>query len=272
LDGATATDSKLFITVEAKVAKNLDARGAAEDWAKLWNLSAEPTATDVDGEVAWQVTVEPKPRKPVPTEAVFTSHRGYLYSLVGLAKGNDDCKDQVAQLRKSWKWIPIESTAKHLEFRDTPLEAFGGEFSIDIPLKTRCRPTKEPKRVLDLFVQDFEHNAPAFNAYIQIFDSPAARFASAEQQLADSTKAEYRMSESFEWHPIKSEYPRAITQTMKLPLDAQKGAATTFIIYSLVQLDHKRIVMIVFDIPRDDPSAVPAYEKAAQKMVESIAK
>lgn len=271
--GEKEDDADMLITAEVGKAKEGDAKSTAQKMATTWGSPQDPQPTELDGETAWQIKLAPKNGSMAPNEGIVAVHDGLTYMIMAGSRNGHDCAAQVEQLRASWKWIELQAPENNLAFRE-PVAVCDGAFSLAMPQAMFEYPAKDPQHVLDLAIPDVKRNAPAFMAFVQLFDIPAgATLETIEKSLNAKTQGQFTLAEPFRWEPVKAKSSGAMTQAVKVSMDTgPRSPGPSYLIWSITQLDDKRAVLINFTIPSDDVTLVQTYSDVARKMVESITK
>ncbi|HZL35156.1 MAG TPA: hypothetical protein VFC78_07595 [Tepidisphaeraceae bacterium] len=265
-------DIHAMIQVEAAKPTVDDAQATAKAMAGDWGGKVADSPLTLDGKPAWRVE-SPTPAKSglQPVEGIIAMREGYVYMIMGGVTPGHSCHDAIESIRKSWKWTPIETPVKHLEFRDKPMIVFNNGVSINFPALMHTYPTKTPNRVLDLGFYNLARNAPDFLAYVQQAAVPAGvKLDALENKLATNTQEKYKLAEAFVWHGLKGATPRAITQPVRIPPEAPDALANGYVMWALIELPKGRLILINFTIVSENAPDRAEFEKAAQKIVGSV--
>ena len=256
-----------LVMVELKDPASHTAPEVARDLARSWGGRVSAQSDVMDGETVWRIQVDSPPPGLQPVEGLVAIRNGHLFLIEGGVSPGYSCHEQIESIRQSWRWIAIDSPVKHLEFRDQPLAAFGGQLSINFPAAMETFNTDHPERMLGLSLYNFKRNGKEFTALVQTGDVPAAdTFEAAKDRLALGTQEKLKLPEAFVWHAVKGAGRRAITQPVRGP--AEDGV--NWIMWALIHSEDGRLVLINFSIYAQDPAERAAYAGVAEKMVESV--
>jgi hypothetical protein len=267
---STVQDRQALIMVEGAKPTDADARATADHMAKDWGGSVGPAQTALAGEPAWRITAPPGPGLR-PVEGIVAYHDGHLYLIMGGNTPGHSCHDELEAIRKSWKWIPLESCAKHVDFRAEPLAAFDGAVQINFPELMHTNPTDSPDRVLDLEMSDLRGPARSeFLLFAQLISlQQGARFDVAKDRFLPLMQKQIKMTGELKWHEVKGPTERVATQVAHLE-DQNQGDHPLYAKFSLIKIDEKRVVLINFTMGTKDPKELDAFDGAAEQVVKSV--
>ena len=80
-------------------------KAVAEAFANKWRKGqVEVLSLQIDGEVAFRVTVPPNNNTMQPVDCVIAMRDGVVFMLIGGAKANGDVSDALDEVVASWKW------------------------------------------------------------------------------------------------------------------------------------------------------------------------
>jgi hypothetical protein len=256
-----------MIMVEMKMPGGADAAQIAGQLANNWGGTVATQAEQLDGEVAWRVTADPKVDLQ-PVEALVAVHDSRLYLIEGGVTAGHTCHDQIETICNGWKWIPLDSPVKHLEFSNQSTLIFNGQVAINFPAAMYVFDKDQPDRRLGIGLQNYQIGQDDFTALYEFAQlSEGDTLASAESRLANGIRAKLNLPEAFVWQPVSgATLQAAATQALPGPVSDRKN----WIMWGIVGLPGNQIVLVNFTIFAEDPAERAIYAKTAEAMLAKV--
>jgi hypothetical protein len=254
------------VTVEIKKTQDTTA-DAARGLSKDWGGQVVDEHVTIDGETAWRIEAHPPQSDLQPVEGLVISHAGHLFLIMGGITPGSSCHDQLEFVRRSWKWIPIDSPTKHLEIQTEHLNAINGKILIGLPKAMETFETGHPDKMAGLHLYNYKRNANDFKAVITLVDLPGGTdLNAAQERIGDGIVQRFNLNERFVWRPIKGLQPGSVTQLVRGP----ESDGVNWLMWALVKLNENQIALINISVYTADPDEQANYADAAQKIAETI--
>jgi hypothetical protein len=208
-----------------------------------------------------------------PVAGLAALHDGLLYLVMGAVTAGHSVEDELEAIRASWTWIPIESPHKHLEFRHDPLGFRNGAATINVPALMHVYPTENPDRVIDLGLHNVHRNEPDFGAYAQIVPmDEGGSLDEFKNRLSDGMHAKHVVKGAIQWRALGDNAARLVSEAIEVETtdEASGRKLTVLIIWALVKLDDRRVILVNFTLPPEEPRGRSTYIKLVDRIVESI--
>ncbi|HEV8291817.1 MAG TPA: hypothetical protein VGP94_07820 [Tepidisphaeraceae bacterium] len=257
-------DQRAIIILEWEKATSNDVGDRARDVATGWGGRFTGELREMDRKMAWELKADAPQSGLKPVEGLAVLHDGHFFFLTGGVSPGESVSQEIELIRKSWKWIPVEAPTAHLEFRAKPLRFLGGKIAINYPAIATADQTGEKSIILH--IADFQRSDTQMEAAIDLIElANADKFEVVRDRMSKSAMERLKLPQAPAWHALGGPTQREITQA----LPSADGSYR--MIFSLVNLEPRRFVVISFSIFTDQAQEQAAYAAMAEKIVVSIA-
>jgi len=257
-------DLRAMIIVEWDKATSNDVGDHARELAAAWGGRLTGEMRDIDGVKAYLLKADPQRGRLKPVEGLAVLHDAHFFFLIGGVTHGESVSDELEQIRKSWKWIAVELPTAHLDFRENPLRALGNRITINYPAIATMSEAQDTRSLI-MHIPDFQRSDTQLEAAIDLVELPNPdSFDVVRERMSKSTGERLKLPEALTWRAVSGPTRRAITQ----PVPSSDG--TYRMIFSLIDLESRRFILINFSIFASQPQERAAYAAVAEKVVESI--
>lgn len=211
----------------------------------------------------------------LPRHIVLVTQRtAHTYLLEMHAAMDANAEGAWHTLYKSWKWIPCESPAGHLQFAAQPVSLFDGMITFQVPAILRTFPNGFQTQA-KLAVVDNRTDIMALDIDAQVLPNPTRltldqwkdRFAAQIQQML-------KLTTPVVWKEHAGKTSLFLTDDLQpnitQPTDPRAHIYSMQVRYTLVPINEDRLILIGFSVTVPSEEERKVFEATVDRMIDSI--
>lgn len=273
--GTPGKQDYAVISIYVNNDKNGDLEAQVKEWQK--NFHGDRVNITLGGEPAAMLTNLTEYNGSKPEIVVTTVYKNVTYSILATVGASRSAKSEVSEMCKSWKWIPREPIAKHMDVGG-PVPALDGRISLFMQTMAylTSKPDDKTKFSFRLFNVETFADDFAFSVYVVSKKAgvPVEQFS---EGFVDDVRKNYQTDPMPFFKPLNGPTPRFVTQPFFITIPEQKNAegklipaSRKVVMYGFVGFEDKQVLMIAATLTSPSLNDNVDFLKAVEKMIESI--
>lgn len=196
---SSEADQKAMIVVSIAVPLQRDLQSEAQSRAMGWGGSVLPEKTDLDGEPALRIQVNPRSAECDPVGGLVTFRYGRVYFIAAAAIRGRSVQNEIEEIRQNWKWVNEDGAAGSPDVPDLPpvanapagwehYKSGAGGYSALMPLQTLVRAAGQtsPRPPIKVIEQTWRVDEGAgHSSSVMVLDLPIVSLGEQRQKVLD---------------------------------------------------------------------------------------
>jgi hypothetical protein len=269
--GSTFRKIDSLITIETGKPTDQSAEKAAQSIADQWGGTVSPQKILLDGVEAFRIEAPGKAGQLSPVLGIVAMHRGYIYMIFGVVTGKQECKAEIDEIIKGWKWQEFVDASHHLEAAVDEAPLFG-VFFMKYPKDMYFIQTNSPERAIDLGLHDMQAGYDTLHAFVQLVPlQKDANIDAVKDDFLAKINAQKITDQPLTWRKQAGDPTKFVTSTLPSSASTKIAKRPAEVKFALIQLNSQQLVLINFTIvPGNDADKKARYDAAAEAIVDSI--
>jgi hypothetical protein len=268
-DNAIAPPS-CAIVVEMEPTSESDLKKIAERTAKRVGGKLIDESISLDGKPAILIKAVGTAPNMRMVDGVICLREGLIYKLGAFARNPNETEAAVREMRQSWKWTPLLSSADTIRDEVRPYKLRGMPLIVKLPGAMRELPAEGPGKS-KLFLYDARTHVLSF--VMDVSSSHKPRELSMHllrDRFGAAVVNKMKLPNKLAWESTGGAQAGYLCRTFEPPAGKQEGEYKGLARYGIVKISDDTIGLFSFSFSGRYPSDQMEYEKLAEAIMASV--
>jgi hypothetical protein len=268
---ANLRDVEGFISIDLAAARGKTLTVFAVGLASELGGTLAPQTMEVDHKPARRIDLKATGGNELQLAGVVVVERDGLMAVLSHgAIGDRSVAAEFGEVLASVRWRPFGAPLAHAEFRRQAFPAFNLLF-LNVPAAMRSYAVKDPQTQLHLGLHNYVSGQTEFFVNVNLVSSDGTvSFDEIRQRFAATTAAQFKLKEPLKLDDRAGRPLRCASALLEAQPPGAPAGQTAAIKWAIVQVDVKRLVLLVFTVASGRAQDRQAYDQIAERIVESI--